>query len=61
MGTTEEKTEPDPNKEEPVEAEQESGRAPVAALVVWMCGFFLLLAFLLWDTLVEVVRWLLAN
>jgi hypothetical protein len=60
MGTTEEKEEPDPNQEEPVEAEQESGRAPLAALVIWMCGFFLLLAFLLWDSLVEVVRWLLA-
>jgi|GEM_PF-4876078 len=61
MGTKEEKAEPDPNKEEPVEAEQGTCRAPVAALVVWLCGFFLLLAFLLWDSLVEVVRWFLAH
>ena len=32
-------------------------RAPVVALVILLIGFSLLLAFLLWDSLVQVVRW----
>jgi len=43
-------------QEAPMDAEG-SDRAPVVALVIWLCGFFLLLAFLLWDSLVQVVRW----
>ena len=35
-----------------------SGQGAQLALVVWLCGFLLLLAFLIWGSVVEIIRWL---
>jgi len=38
-----------------------AGAAPAfLTLIIWLCGFFLLLVFLIWDSLVDVIRWLLS-